>query len=292
MLKNKIVKLKTLKNIAIFLLIAGMAGFNSCGKKKLNNATTSAEDNDLAESLFNEVFNAASNESGKREVGSLKTGSIAELLDTAACANVQLFWSTDTLPYLEKIIIDYGTGCTYNGRTFEGTLTIIKTGKWYEVNTETTITLGNDFYIDGYKIEGQKIVTTTALDWAPSLGILLRAVFDISVINAKITTLDGDVLTWSSERTHIWTIETITPFLFLRIDGSADGTNRDGVSYELTIIETLVWEAGCFHVVDGVLKITSDDVNKDITIDYGDGACDDKATIAIGNKKPKDFTLK
>ena len=285
-------KRKTLKNITIFLLIAGMTGFYSCGKKKLNNATTSAEDNDIAESLFNEVFNAASNESGKREEGSLKTGSIAELLDTAACANVQLFWSTNTPSYLEKIIIDYGTACTYNGRTFEGTLTITKTGRWYEVNTVTTITLGNDFYIDGYKVEGQKTATTTALDWGPSLGIILRAVFDISVINAKITTPDGKVMTWTSERTHTWTIETTTPFLFLRVDGSANGTNRDGVSYELTIIETLLWKAGCLHVVDGVLEITSDDVNKKITIDYGDGTCDSKATIAIGKKKSKEFVLK
>ena len=285
-------KLKTLKNIAIFLLIAGMAGFYSCGKKKLNNATTSAEDNDLAESLFNEVFNAVSNESGKREEGSLKTGSIAELLDTAICAKVQLFWSTDTLPYLEKIIIVYETGCIYNGRTFEGTLTITKTGKWYEVNTETTITLGNDFYIDGYKVEGQKTVTTTSLDWGPSLGIILRAVFDISVINAKITTPDGEVLTWSSERMHTWTIETTTPFLFLRVDGTASGINRDDVSYTLTIAETLLWKVGCPYVVDGILKITSDDVKQEIVIDYGDGTCDDKATIAIGKKKPKDFTLK
>jgi len=64
------------------------------------------------------------------------------------------------------------------------------------------------------------------------------------------------------------------------------------VNYAIEITKTLVAKAGCHHLIEGTLEITSDDVNKKITIDYGDGTCDDDATIAIGKKKPKAFLLK
>ena len=48
---------KTLSKLSTLVLIALVAvGTASCEKSKLNKATTSSEDNELAETLFNDVY--------------------------------------------------------------------------------------------------------------------------------------------------------------------------------------------------------------------------------------------
>ena len=45
--------------VALFLAVC-IVNLSSCGKKKLEKATVSAEDNSEAESLFNDLFNQSS----------------------------------------------------------------------------------------------------------------------------------------------------------------------------------------------------------------------------------------
>jgi arabinogalactan endo-1,4-beta-galactosidase len=47
---------------------------------------------------------------------------------------------------------------------------------------------------------------------------------------------------------------------------------------------------GCQYIKAGKLKIERDG-KKDAVVDYGDGTCDDKATVKIGNRS-KDITLR
>jgi len=63
-------------------------------------------------------------------------------------------------------------------------------------------------------------------------------------------------------------------------DGVASGSNRDGKQYLMTITKDLVYSRPCqlsskvFIAVSGEKTFVSD--NKLITINYGDGACDNK----------------
>lgn len=285
-------KRKLLANIVIFLLIAGMTGIYSCGKKKLEKATTSAEDNDLVESLFTDIFNISSsaNHDADDTLGTSKTGSTLTAF-TDTCADIKVITDTtnDGQWYAKSIIIDFGsTGCEHNGRIRKGKIIITRDGPWYTVGTSTTITL-EKFSIDDYKIIGEKKITTkeAKIQWA---WPIVTASFDIVVTDVVVTTPEGGVISWKSTRNHTWTWELSG--IYLKVTGSASGTNRNEVDFIITITKTLVAKALCPYIIEGTLKITSDDVKKDIVIDYGDGTCDDKATITIGNKKSKDFTLK
>ncbi|MFH1322147.1 MAG: hypothetical protein ABII90_16035 [Bacteroidota bacterium] len=280
----------TFKAMMALFLAAAVLSLSSCSKKKLEKATASAEDNNLAESLFSDIFNesSAQNKQADDDLAQTKTGStFGSLIDT--CADVTWTPNADST-YVASVIIDYGTGCVYNGRTREGKILITRDGPWFEAGTNTTITTEN-FYIDDYKVEGTKTITTTQAT-IKLTSPFVTASFDVVVQNGIVTCPDGDILTWESSRTHTWTLEQLLPLIiYLRVDGSANGTNRDGVDYTIDITKTLVAKFGCRYIIEGILKITSDDVNKEITIDYGDGTCDGDATITVGNKNAENLAL-
>jgi len=66
-----------------------------------------------------------------------------------------------------------------------------------------------------------------------------------------------------------------------RIEGTWAGKTRDGVSWSATCNHALVKKATCDWFDSRTLVVTSEGVSK--TIDFGDGTCDDKATLTIGD---------
>jgi hypothetical protein len=64
------------------------------------------------------------------------------------------------------------------------------------------------------------------------------------------------------------------------ITGSANGTSAGGTSYTAVIGQALRKELSCRHIVSGIISITPGD-KPTRTINYGDGTCDDKATVTI-----------
>ena len=61
---------------------------------------------------------------------------------------------------------------------------------------------------------------------------------------------------------------------------TASGVRRSGRSYEVTLLENLVYKRHCGIAVSGVKKYVVDG-KREITIDYGDGVCDKDFTITI-----------
>ncbi len=189
----------------------------------------------------------------------------------------------------KTIIIDYGKGCIgKRGRERSGKIIITYTDKRFVPGAIHTITF-NNFYIDGNKIEGTRIRTNIS----ESLDDNLK--FKIELVGGKVTFEDGTVATrdaeWETTR-----IRTSNPINDKRIrTGGAKGINNDGVGYIVTITKPIVWKRGCLSKLKVMIPVEGTKVKefedgKTVTIDYGDGSCNNSMTITIdGVSKTVEF---
>lgn len=178
----------------------------------------------------------------------------------------------------KTITIDFGEGCEgKHGRVRSGKIVITYTDRKFVPGAVHTMTF-EDFYVDGRKVEG----TRTRTNISDSENDYLR--FRIALENGKITWEDGTY----STREAIWEtsrIRTPNPINDERIrTGNASGMTREGVNYTLTITKPIVWKRGCLQSVRVMIPVEGAKVKefgdgKVITIDYGDGTCDNLVTI-------------
>lgn len=267
-----------MKKVVSYLIIASLViGIGACKKRKLNKQTTSTEDNNRADAYFTDVFNVTSSEVTNAENEQLQKGVDIvpkALLSVDTCADVTYTFSDDST-YLDTVIIDFGTNnsCEVNGRVRRGKLNIYLTGKFRQAGTVTTI-VPEDFYIDDYQVEGQKVITNIGL--TPELYWQ----YTVSVTDAKITAPNGDTFTWESQRTNEWRILQGE----FGMTGSASGVNRNGRAFDILITDELVAKTGCKWIVSGTFELTPEDLATRY-VDYGDGACDNKATVTINDNE-------
>jgi hypothetical protein len=178
----------------------------------------------------------------------------------------------------KTITIDFGDGCIGpRGRERKGRIIITYTGRLLEPGAVHTVTF-EDFYINDIRIEG----TRTKQNLSESTGDYLR--FRLTLENGKITFPDGSVITREAE----WIVTRIRAFnplndVIIR-EGGCSGVTKNGLEYSVEITVPVVWIRGClppariFLPVEGikVITVTGGPV---ITIDYGDGECDNLMTI-------------
>jgi len=165
----------------------------------------------------------------------------------------------------------------------KGTITITYTGVRFAVNSKITTTF-SDFSIGGVKVEGTHVLTNVT----PVKTDYPR--FNVTITDGKITFLGGKTITRNQNFTREWqrAANPLEDKWVLLKDGVASGSNRDGKQYLMTITKDLVYSRPCqisnkvFIAVSGEKTFVSD--NKLITINYGDGACDNKVTITINGK--------
>ena len=110
-------------------------------------------------------------------------------------------------------------------------------------------------------------------------------VFSINVNGSIIKSAanGGGTITWTSTRQREWiggeSSPTWSDDVYL-ITGSASGTNAHGNTFTAQITIPLRREIGCHHFVSGRFDLTPTG-KATRTIDFGNGACDDQATVTI-----------
>lgn len=178
----------------------------------------------------------------------------------------------------KTITVDFGEGCVgKNGRERKGKIIITYTERRFVPGAIHTMTFEN-FYIDGKLIEG----TRTRTNISTSEEDYLR--FSIVLENGRFTWEDGTFATrdgsWETSR-----IRTPNPINDERIrTGSASGLNREGFTYTMNITKAMVWKRACMATekimipVEGI-KVRALEDGSSVTIDYGDGTCDNLVTI-------------
>ena len=261
---------KFLSTLALVLFIVTACQEQSENPNQLTATDVSLAENEaIAESTFEDIDDIAYESLLLFESG----GRIADSEDSP------IHCATKTHDKENKIItIDYGDGCTgRHGRERSGKIIINYTDRKFVPGAVHTLTF-EDFYVDGKMVEG----TRTRTNISASEDDYLR--FRIELADGKITWEDGTfatrVATWETTR-----IRTPNPINDERIrTGEASGLNKEGLSYTVTITKAIVWKRACLPTkrimipVEGT-KVKEFEDGTSITMDYGDGTCDNLVII-------------
>jgi hypothetical protein len=190
------------------------------------------------------------------------------------------------------ITIDYGSGCTdEDGQVLKGKVIYTYSATNNNQSINVSITFVN-FSADGNTIEG-KVENTFAIN---------TFISTTKVSNLKVKSTDG----------KSWTISTSTQVLKqtagldTQLDPEDDeysyniassGTGINGISYTTKTTKDLLIKSSCLfsedampHAVSGTIEIKPTNFPTYI-IDYGNGACDNKITVKIGDAAPVEYTL-
>lgn len=278
-------KKENMKNVYVGLAIVALS-FTACEKKQIDNETQSAKDNATSEMKFAEITDIMNN------IGLDEDGTEKDVL--GLCATIAIEEDQSSSDGFPKVYtVDWGTGCTDDdGRSRSGILEVTITKAWTEVGSHLTFKF-MDFFSNGAKYEGVLTMEKTAEDADGNMTI------DVELANGKLTwqTSDGeDVVEYSFTRTITQTAGGATVEIdddIFEIAGQGLGISREGLGFTITISasEPLVLDMSCSYIKSGVIVLIPDGLSAR-HIDFGDGTCDDKATITIvENGSTQEFTL-
>jgi hypothetical protein len=201
-----------------------------------------------------------------------------------SCATVTV---TGTFP-TKNIKIDFGTGCVSpNGVLRKGIVNIILTDSLRTSGSKATLTFDN-YFVNGYKKEGTIVRTNTTL-----AGAATRS-HNRTVTGGKITAPTGRYWLHSANIDITQTEGNATPCdirddVYL-LSGTRSTTNDAGKTRTGTTQTSLQKKTNCANIDQGILKVQGP--NHFALIDFGNGACDNQATISIDGRPARTITLR
>lgn len=254
---------------ALFLITAILLSlplFQSCVKTESDDDMVSTAEDLATNAAFSDQIDLAANVAIEERGGG------------GACPVVTLEKPWGTWP--NTLTIDYGAdGCAGpNGKNIlKGKLIISQTADAFTKGATRTLTFEN-FYVDAIQVEGTQSWTNNGLNTAGQWS------FTKVAKDMKVSYPDGTSNFWNL--THTSTIVegglTLTWWDDVwSTEGSISGKNRDGVSYSATTAAPLLKKATCGWVSAGAIDLNVG--GNTAVIDYGDGDCDNKATVTLPN---------
>lgn len=254
-------------------------------KKEVDDDTQSSVDNSICENTFSRVVPSAQRiaigESGTKEhIKQLKVNG------NTTCATVTLDDTTKT-NWPKTVTVDYGNGCIdlSDGKLKSGKLFLKFDQYWDNQGATMTLTTSN-YKEDGMLIEGTVVATNNGATGTVNL-------LSVDIADASCKTSNWEIL-YASSRDYKFVDVNNTPNDLLddivEVTGNANGTNRKGKTFDVNIIEKVVKDPNCEYIGRGVVEITPEG-RAPRTVDFGDGTCDNKATVTI-NGNTFEFQLK
>ncbi|MEZ4999576.1 MAG: hypothetical protein R2727_02455 [Bacteroidales bacterium] len=266
----------------LFLVLAAVSLMVSSCEKNGSELTTDdinlADDDAVAEFVFDDIFNTAESaslllEGSEKSLDGLKGSTVVLVSDSCPTVSVELVDET-----VRVITVDYGEGCTgFYGQTRSGKIIITQSGRRITEGSFRTVTFDNYIFND-IVVEGTKVTTNQGLNDNQNM------VFSTTLTGGKLIFPDETVVEreFSHEREWIAGFMTINPWDDeCLVTGTATGINYNGVSYQNEITSALYWKRICPFFVSGTISITRDGADP-VFLDYGDGECDEYATITRG----------
>ncbi|MFM7216815.1 MAG: hypothetical protein ACKO1U_02210 [Bacteroidota bacterium] len=263
---------KPLNHLLFFIAVLSVATV-SCRKDREDIDTTLGYEVGQFESMTNDVDNMVGQVRQGDGSISQRTGSGSGYLNGGGCAIV----THDTAN--QHITIDFGTGCAgADGRVRAGIINISYTGDYFTPGSTHTVTF-DSFYVDTRHIEGNRTVTNAGFNNDSNM------VWNINAVNMRITRTDGYWMSWNSTRTR----EMISGFGDLvwlndvyKINGTANGSNSNGNTFTMSI-SNVIRDNSCHWLTSGTMVINpANQLAR--TVDFGNGNCDDQATVTVGNQ--------
>jgi hypothetical protein len=175
----------------------------------------------------------------------------------------------------KTIVIDFGDGCTSpKGVNRKGKILIKYSGALL-IPGANIVTTFDGYEVNGYKIEGTRIITNTKLDIIQS-----KVTLSVNIENGKVTFPEGGFVTILSEQVREITLTNSG--YEANITGTAGGNGIDGSPYTASIADALkitqnCIESGVYNPISGLIEFMYKGFS--MSLDYGTGECDKDATI-------------
>jgi hypothetical protein len=185
----------------------------------------------------------------------------------------------------KTITLDYGEGTELNnGTVISGQIIIVVSAPPRTDGATREVTF-NDFYVDSVNIAGTRNISFSAND---EEGITFTVVGDL-----VFTFTDGTYIERHAEKIRKL-VEGYATFFdhsddVLHITGYTSAVSSEGYSFSKTIIEPLVRLGTCRYIVSGIVVMEKND-EVFAELDFGDGTCDDIATI-VKDGEERQITL-
>ena len=268
---------------AFTFVISSCKKTNSTTDDEVTTTLTLGANQAIADNLTedaNDVLNETAvqyNFSGSRTTESVQTTNIL------SCATVTV---TPLQGFPKTVVIDFGTGCTStNGIVRKGKINVTISDSLRKSGSVAVMTF-DGYYVSGYKKEGTITWTNTSQGGTRS--------WQRKVENGKITAPDGSYWMHTALKNITQIAGSSTPNNLLddvySITGTSTVTNASGVSRTSTILQALEKQTTCSNIDKGQVKVQGP--NHYAVIDYGDGTCDNVATISIDGGAPKTILLR
>jgi len=266
-------------NILYVLAALLLLGFASCDLEKLDDKRPKnidyqllAADASVSESINSDSYRIVDEESRSGQfsddVGKT-SGSLQWVSSVDTCAIVTLNTNGGNFPM--TLTIDFGSGCTDGyGVTRKGIIKGVFSGFYTEQGTQVDVTFTN-YFVNDHKVEGVKTIINQGRNAQQKLE------YTVDDNNGRITKPDGGIITWESNRVHVWDEGETTPLWICddvyAITGTASGEISDGTPYGIRTESPVKKNVCCPYLSEGIITYTVD--GDDIaTIDYGNGTCD------------------
>jgi hypothetical protein len=286
-----------LPKLASIFFLVGLMSLTSC--KKDNNTTNTdnpdpalsvdaVQSDDNAASQFEDVFNITmgvqSSDAGE-DIGLGTGGNIIYRTDGTASPDTRCFTVTVVPKILHEfpktVTWDFGNGCVgKDGKLRSGKIVTIFTGPMLVPGSKASTSFIN-YNVDSFKIEGTHTIenksTSNHFAW------------QVNIINGKITnTQTNKWVEWSTVRNHEQIKGNGSPFYSLdnvyQITGSSEGSKSNGNSWTSEITQPVIRKFTCIWRVKGEITFSRNSNTKTAVLDYGDGSCDDQATVTLNGK--------
>jgi len=253
--------------IFLFSFITSFSLF-ACQKEEIS--LVSGEDLVIIETAIGDVFRTADEQ--------VKNEDLFRSLSSCAMVTISPF---DTVTFPKTVIIDFGPiNCLgTDGRYRRGKININMSDRYRNTGSQLTI-IPENYYVNDYQVMGNHTLINNGINTNGNIS------FTASTTDAKVIAPNADEILWNSTRTNEW-IEgyaTTSPLDDVySITGTGNGVNHEGTVFNVLITSALIKEIFCRWIKKGTIEISNAD-GQSALIDYGNGTCDDQATLTIGSK--------
>jgi|LauGreDrversion4_2_1035121.scaffolds.fasta_scaffold00031_35 hypothetical protein len=287
---------KILYTSAFVLFTFGIVNLSSCKKsiqedEETKDLVTLAENSQLDESVtdnFTEIMGSSMLDLNLFETPTQSVNSQSYNQEFAAnadssCRVVTITPTGNVFP--KTMTIDFGSGCGAAGNVRKGKIVSVISGPMRKSGTviETSFV---DFYVNNNKITGSKRIVINGLNENLNLN------FTVS-INQTVTSVTGATRTYNSVYLIEWRQGILTPSKaddIYAIRGTESGRDSQGRNFSSTTLSPLIKKMNCAFIVAGKNQ-TNVTGRPQFILDYGDGQCDNKATVTA-NGQTKEIVLK
>lgn len=267
-----------MKRLKLFIALSLMfIAFNSCQKDKVSpvfdEITLSQQETQAEETLAD--IDLIVDEALDLNLGQLKSASIDNSVFLNDCPVITI--NKNASP--QEMTIDFGTSCTGKDGKIRSGKIIVSSGSFTTFPSVREKSFDN-YYVDGKKIEGS-IVKTISKDQENNI----RTAVIQENITITFTDNEGSArrianLTRQYQRGVLGSIDDNQVVSW----GTVEFTRISGVKVTktITVENPLIFKVACHHIVSGIVSFTSG--NRNWSINYGNGDCDNLATLTIGDK--------